>query len=94
MGELANATATLLTADDTIGDLLKHPAFAGFSRLLLPRDGRTYDGHMRLQSIGSLLPYHSHVDPGEVVGGLNRIIEDVHNGRTVFYDFYRDEEKQ
>jgi acetyl esterase/lipase len=49
---------------------------------------------MRLQSIGSLLPYHSHVDPAELVGGLNRIIEEVHNGRTVFYDFYTDEEKK
>jgi hypothetical protein len=76
-----SATATLLTADDTIGDLLKHPAFADFSRLLLPSDDRTYDGRMRLQSIGSLLPYHSHVDPAEVVEGLNRIIEEVHNGR-------------
>lgn len=88
------ATATLLTADDTIGDLLKHPAFAGFSRLLLPSDDGTYDGRMRLQSIGSLLPYHSHVDPAELVGGLNRLIEEVRNGRTVFYDFYTDEEKK
>jgi hypothetical protein len=24
-----------------------------------------------------------------VVGGLNRIIDDLNNGRTVFYDFYR-----
>jgi acetyl esterase/lipase len=95
MNEQANcATATRLAADDTIGDLLTHPAFAGFSRLLLPWDDRTYDRRMRLQSIGSLLPYHSHVDPAEVVGGLNRIIEDVHNGRTVIYDVYTDEEKQ
>jgi acetyl esterase/lipase len=91
----ANSAAdTRLTADDTIGDLLKHPAFAGFSRLLLPWDDRTYDGRMRLESVGSLLPYHSHVDPATVVGGLNHIIEDVNNGRTVFYDFYTDEEKK
>src|SRR4030095_15295383 len=49
---------------------------------------------MRLQSIGSLLPYHSHVDPAEVVGGLNRIIEDVDSGSTVFYDFYTDQEEK
>ena len=41
-----------------------------------------------------MLPYHSHVDPADVVGGLNRIIEDVNNGRAVFYDFYTDEEKK
>lgn len=89
-----SAMATRLAADDTIADFLTHPAFAGFSRQLLPWDDRTYDGRMQLQSIGSLLPYHSHVDPTEVVGGLNRIIEDVHNGRTVFYDFYTDDERQ
>ena len=54
-----NAADTLLTDDDTTGDLLKHPAFAGFSRLLLPSHDRTYDSRMRLQSIASLLPYHS-----------------------------------
>jgi acetyl esterase/lipase len=95
MNEQANrATAMRLTADDTIGDLLEHPAFAGFSRLLLPWDDRAYDDRMRLQNVGSLLPYHSHVDPATVTGGLNRIIEDVNNGRTVFYDFYTDEEKK
>jgi acetyl esterase/lipase len=87
-------TATRLTTNDTIGDLIEHPAFAGFSRLLLPWDDRTYDRRMRLQDVGSLLPYHSHVDPATVVGGLNRIIEDVSNGSPVFYDFYTDEEKK
>ena len=54
-----------LTADDTIQDLLNHPAFAGFARLLLPWDDRTYEKGMRLRDVGSLLPYHSHVDPGD-----------------------------
>jgi acetyl esterase/lipase len=95
MNEQAQCTpATRLTPADTIADLLNHPAFAGFSRLLLPWDDRTYDGRTRLQSIGSLLPYHSHVDAATVVDGLNHIIEDVNNGRTVFYDFYADEEKK
>ena len=46
-----------LTADDTILDLLNHPAFAGFGRLLLPWDDRTYDNRMRLRNLDSLLPY-------------------------------------
>src|SRR5204863_9444627 len=95
MNEQADsATATRLAADDTIADLLTHPAFAGFSYLLLPWDDRAYDGRMRLQSVGSLLPYHSHVDAATVVGGLNHIIDDVNDGRTVFYDFYTDEAKK
>jgi acetyl esterase/lipase len=82
-----------LTPDDTIQDLLNHPAFAGFARLLLPWDDRPYDHGMRLRGIGSLLPYHSHVDAGTVVSALNQMIDDVNNGRTVFYDFYTQNEK-
>ena len=44
-----------LTADDTILDLLSHPAFAGFGRLVLPWDDRTYDDSMRLRHVGHLL---------------------------------------
>jgi acetyl esterase/lipase len=82
-----------LTADDTIRDLLSHPAFAGFGRQLLPWDDRSYDNSMPLRNVGSLLPYHSHVDPGTVVSALNHMIDDVNNGRTVSYDFYTQKEK-
>ena len=64
----------------TVGDLLEHPAFAGFGRLLLPWDGRSIDTSMELREIGSLLPYHSHVDPAVVVSSLNRMIDDVLEG--------------
>jgi acetyl esterase/lipase len=83
-----------LNADDSLRSLLSHPAFAGFARLLLPWDGRRYDETMRLSEIGSLLPYHSHVDPGTVIGALNRMIGDVNAGHAVFYPFYSDEQKQ
>jgi len=77
-----------LTADHTILDLLNHPAFAGFGRLLLPWDDRRVDTTLRLREIGSLLPYHTHVDPDVVVSSLNRMIDDASGGRTVFHDFY------
>jgi acetyl esterase/lipase len=83
-----------LTAEHTIQDLLNHPAFAGFSRLLLPWDDRTYDNAMRLRNLDTLLPYHSHVDPGTVVNGLNRMIDDVSRGNPVFFEFYTPAEKQ
>lgn len=83
-----------LTAMDTVGDVLRHRAFQGYARLLLPWDDRSYDEGMPLKEIGSLLPYHSHVEPGEVVGGLNRIIDDVLAGRQVFYAFYTEEEQR
>jgi acetyl esterase/lipase len=49
---------------------------------------------MRLRDIGSLLPYHSHVEPEVVLSGLNRTIDDAANGQAVFYDFYAEAEKR
>jgi acetyl esterase/lipase len=83
-----------LNVDSTVGDVLRHPAFAGFARQLLPRDDEAYDERLRLRDIGSLLPYHTHVDPEAVVSSLNRMIDDVGSGRQVFYDIYTDAEKQ
>jgi hypothetical protein len=83
-----------LRVDDSVDDILKHPAFAGFGRLLLPWDDRRYDTTMPLRNIGSLLPYHTHVDPVIVVSSLNRMIDDASAGRTVFHDLYTDAEKQ
>ncbi len=88
------ARGTWLKPDSTIGDILRHPAFAGFARRILPWDGRAYDASMQLGDVASLLPYHSHVDAGAVVGALNRMIADVGDGRTVFYDFYTEEQKR
>ena len=62
-----------LTVDDRIQDVLRHPAFAGHGRLVLPWDNRGYDEQMALRRIASLLPYHSHVEPSVVVEALNRM---------------------
>jgi acetyl esterase/lipase len=83
-----------LQVGDRIGDVLNHPAFAGFSRLLLPWDDRRYDARMPLRDIASLLPYHSHIDTAVVVSSLNRMIDDVSAGKTIFYDIYTDVEKR
>lgn len=91
------ATATRaghLTVDNTVADVLEHPAFAGFGRLLLPWDDRRYDPTLRLREIGSLLPYHTHVIPAVVVSSLNRMIDDAAAGRAVFHDFYTADEKR
>jgi acetyl esterase/lipase len=82
-----------LRVDDTVDDILKHPAFAGFGRLILPWDDRRYERTMPLRNIGSLLPYHSHVDPVVIVSSLNRMI-DASVGRTVFHDVYSDAQKR
>lgn len=81
-----------LSPDGTLGDLLAHPAFAGFASLLLPWDGRTYDPAMRLADITSLVPYHTHVEPQVVIRSLDRLIDDVARGQRIFYDLYDEAE--
>jgi acetyl esterase/lipase len=83
-----------LTAADRTRDLVNHPAFVDFGHLILPSDNRAYDEEMPLSNIGSLLPYHSHVNPDRVVSALNHMIDDVSNGKTIFYEFYTEAEKQ
>ena len=83
-----------LDVRSTLRDLLGHPAFAGFAPLILPWDDRAYDDRMPLSRIGSLLPYHTHVDPDTVLAGLNRMIDDAAEGRTLFHRFYRDAQTQ
>ena len=83
-----------LRAENTIGDLLRHPAFAGFARKLLPWDDRAYDEQMKLSAIGTMLPYHSHVDVAAVVNASNRLIDDSSHGRQIHFDIYSEAEKR
>ena len=93
-GKASAGIGTRLTVGSRLLDLLEHPAFSGFGHLLLPWDKRTYDPNMPLSDLGSLLPYHSHVDPETAVSALNRMADDVGKGKAVFYDFYTAEQKR
>lgn len=83
-----------LTINNTVGDIVNHPAFKGFGELLLPRDNNTGYYNTQLRNVSSLMPYHSHVEPGIVLGGINHMIDDVVDGKTIFYDFYSSGQKQ
>jgi acetyl esterase/lipase len=71
-----------------------HPAFKGFGRYLLPRDNGIGDYEQPLNQVGSLMPYHSHVDPNVVVAAINYMIDQVNAGDTIFYDFYTEAQKR
>jgi acetyl esterase/lipase len=77
-----------LSVHHRIQDVLRHHGFEGHANLLLPWDDRAYDEQVPLSHIAALLPYHNHVEPAVVVNGLNRIIDDVGRGETVFHRFY------
>jgi acetyl esterase/lipase len=91
--EVSGSRGGHLSTRSTIGDIVRHPSFAGFGHLMLPWDGRPYDESMPLTRIGSLLPYHSHVDPETVASALNRLIDDAAGGQTVFYRFYSETQR-
>jgi acetyl esterase/lipase len=83
-----------LTTHDIVRHMVNHPAFKDFGPYLLPWDNGTNDYDMTLSNVGSLLPYHNHVDPNIVVGAINHMIDEVNDGKTIFYEFYTDREKQ
>lgn len=83
-----------IKTSDSVRDVLDHPAFAGFSRFLLPSDHGRPDGDMPLRGIDVLLPYHSHIHVETTVDVLNYMINEVTAGHAVFYDFYSEQQRQ
>jgi len=88
----AAETMSKLSIESPIGDVLRHPAFGGHARLLLPSDDPDIDAQLPLRRIASLLPYHTEVQPRIVVDALNRMIDDAARGQTVFHRFYTDDQ--
>jgi len=83
-----------LTTNNYVRDIVNHPAFKGFGELLLPLDNNAGSYDTKLSDIGSLMPYHSHVDPDIVIGAINYLIDEVNNNKTICYDFYTEQQKQ
>lgn len=85
---------THLILNDTVSDIVNHPAFQGFGELLLPWDNnaRYYDTSLR--NVGRLMPYHNNVRPEVVLSSLNHMIDEVNSGETIFYNFYSEQQKQ
>lgn len=83
-----------LKTDDLVRTIVEHPAFNGFSKLMLPTERDAYYLDTPLNNARSLMPYHDHVDPVTVVDTLNHMIDEVNDGKTIFYEFYNDQQKR
>jgi acetyl esterase/lipase len=83
-----------VTTSDSILTLVNHPAFKGFGRYILPRDNDIFGKDTKLYNVNSLLPYHSNVNPDTVVGAINHMIDEVNDGKTIFYGFYTEQQKR
>lgn len=84
-----------ITAENTVQDVIDHPAFEGFGGFILTsgNEDSYYTDHT-LDNIGSLLPYHSHIDTNTTVNSINYLIDEVNKGRTIFYDYYSDADRE
>jgi hypothetical protein len=83
-----------LTTENTVRDIVNHPAFSGFGERLLPRDNNSSNYNTRISNIASLMPYHQNVNPPDVIDALNHMINEVHNSRIIFNDFYTAQHKR
>ena len=90
----ARAKNESLTTRHTVRDVVDHPAFKGFGELMLPWEENAKYFDTRLRQVGSLMPYHGHVNADVVVSALNHLIDEAGAGKTVFYDFYTEQQKQ
>lgn len=81
-----------LTNGSYIRDIVQHPAFKGFGELLLPLDDNSGYYDTKLSDVRILMPYHGHVVPDDVVATLNHMIDEAGSGKTIFYNFYTEEQ--
>jgi hypothetical protein len=82
-----------LTTNQFVRDVVNHPAFKRFSELLLPWEDNSGNYDTRLNQVGSLMPYHGHVNAGVVVGALNHLIDEARVGRSIYTERQRSESK-
>ena len=78
-----------------IGDVIDHPAFQGKGNLLFPWNDRLRNHpEQTMRYAPRLHLWHSHMDPQQMADGVNRLIDDVSDGKQVLYDIYDQEEKE
>ena len=83
-----------VTADTRVIDIINHPAFEGFGRFVLPTERGMPRAEMRLDEIGSLLPFHSNINVETTIKAINYMLNEANSAKTIFYAIYTDEEKR
>lgn len=83
-----------VSADSRFNELIKHPAFTGFSQLLLPWDDYQYPMESKLNTLPRFLPYHTNLKMEPIIGALNRMIDDCQSGLSVCYPIYSEAEME
>jgi acetyl esterase/lipase len=91
----ANGTSSNehITVNDSVSAIVNHSAFEGFGSYLMPWDSRDRNYNIPITQIASLMPYHNYIWPQVVVDSVNYMIDEVSEGKTIFYDFYTRQDK-
>lgn len=83
-----------ITVHDPVHSVMRHPAFDGRGKLLLPWDDeKRYAKNMTMEDMPGLHLWHTNMDAQQMVDGVNRLIDDRNSGHKIIYDFYSDEQK-
>jgi acetyl esterase/lipase len=80
----------------TISDILNNPLFEGFGQFIFPiKNIPDFDMNTRLYDIKKLLPYHNKksINTNTTINVIKYMLDEVNNGRKIFYDFYTDHHK-
>jgi acetyl esterase/lipase len=82
--------SSFFSADSLIADVIAHPAFEGFGRLIFPANTGYYSGNT-LRELS--LTWYGNIVPDKTVKIVNYMKNSAEAGNTIFYDIYTDEEK-
>jgi acetyl esterase/lipase len=94
MGKI-NGNFTHVTADATVSSVVNNYAFNDFGQLIFPiKNLSTYDQNMRIGNIDSLLPLHRNINVNTTVSVINYLLDEVKSGKTIFYNYYSDTQRQ
>ncbi len=78
------------TESSKIEDVIQHPAFGNFGKLLFPVEKSYYSG----ETLGELsLMWYTNIKPDRTVEIVNYLKSCVESGKVVFYDIYSEKEK-
>ncbi len=76
---------TRATTSTRITEVINHPAFGNYGRLLFPLNAGYYSG----DTLGTLgLTWYSNINPARTVDVVNYMLDEVSAGRQIFYPIY------
>ena len=81
--------AERVTEATKIADVVNNPAFGDYGRMIFPLNEYYYSG----DTLGTLrLTWYSYINPSRTVDVINYMLDEVHEGRKIFYPIYPDDD--